>query len=144
MILEQVTEADSLPFRHDSGKIELNLVRIAVLRESQALRKAHDMGIDTDGRLGKRVAEYDVGGFSSDAGKTDQIIQMVRDFSAETLDDFLAAIANCARFVAVEVDPADLLFEVLLGRSRVILRGAVFFKELDSDLIDEIVPSLRR
>jgi hypothetical protein len=135
---------DALPSRHDGDKIELDLVRIAVLRQSQALRKAHDMGIDTDGLLGKGVAEYDVGGFSADAGKTDQIIQTVRHFSAETLDDLHATIANRARFVAVKVDPADLLFELLLGRSRVIHRGAVFLKEFDRDLIDEIVPGLRR
>ena len=59
-------------------------------------------------RLAEGVAEYDVGGFSADTGKSQEIIELVRHLAAEALH-FAAAILNRFGFVAVEVYFANLL-----------------------------------
>ena len=134
----------SLPFRNQRHEIELDLVRVRVLRESESLREAHHMGVDADGLLPESVAEDDIGCLSSHAGKREQILQLVRDFAFEALDDFAAAVVNRLGFVAVEIDFVDFTCQ---GRHRglgIVSRRSVFLKKIDGYAVDEIVPRLRR
>ena len=48
MVLEEMAEPYTLLFWHKRYEIEFDLVRIGVLRESQSLREAHDVGVHAD------------------------------------------------------------------------------------------------
>ena len=41
----------ALLFRHERREIEFDLVGVGILRESESLREAHDVGVDADGLL---------------------------------------------------------------------------------------------
>ena len=84
----------TLLFRHKRCEIEFDLVWIGVLRESESLREAHDVGVDADGLLPESVAEQDIGCLSSYAGKSKKVVQLVGHFAIEALDDFPAAVMN--------------------------------------------------
>src|SRR5262245_35423242 len=99
-------------FRDQRREIEFDFVWIGVFCESKALREAHHVGVDADGLLPESVAEYDIGRFSSHAGKAKKVVQSVRDFAIETLNDLAAAIVNRLGFVAIEVNFVDLAFEL--------------------------------
>ena len=102
------------------------------------------MGIDADGLLTEGVAQDNVSGFSPDAGEAQEIFEPVGHLAAEALDDFSAALLDGAGFDAVEVDLADLFLELLQRYSRKVSRRFIFFKQLDGDLVYEIVPRLGR
>ena len=102
------------------------------------------MGVDADGLLPESVAEDDIGCLSSHAGKRQQIVQLVRDFAFEALDDFAAAVVNRLGFVAVEIDFVDFTFQrrhLCLG---IVCRGSVFLEKIDGHPVNEIVPGLGR
>src|SRR5262249_24706319 len=125
-------------------EIELDFVRVRVFCESKSLRQAHHMGVDADGLLPESVAENDIGCLSSNAGKRQQIVQLVGDFALEALDDFAAAVMNRLGFVAVEIDFVSFSFEVRRGGLGIVSRRSVFLKKIDGYAVDEIVPRLRR
>ena len=102
------------------------------------------MGVDADGLLPESVAENDVGCFSTDTGKRQQIVQLIGDFAFEALDDFAAAVMNRLGFIAVEIDFVDFTFQgghLCLG---IVSRRLVFLEKIDGHPIDEIVPRLCR
>jgi len=82
-----MAKAHSLLFRHERCEIEFDLVWIGVLRESESLRQAHDVGVDADGLLPESVAKQDIGCFSSYAGKRKKFVQLVGHFAIEPLND---------------------------------------------------------
>ena len=134
----------SLPFGNQWREIELDLVRVRVLRESESLREAHHMGVHADGLPPESVAEHDIGCLSSHAGESEQIVQLVRNFAFEALDDFAAAVVNRLGFVAVEIDFVDFTFQgrhLCLG---IVCRGSVFLEKIDGHAVNEIVPGLCR
>ena len=73
MVLHQVAKAHPLFFRDNGHQVGFDLVRIVFGREAQALRQAHDMGVDADGVAAETVAEDDVGGLAADAGQADEV-----------------------------------------------------------------------
>ena len=73
MILQKVTKAYPLLFRHQRYEIEFDLVRIGVLCESQSLRETHHVGVDADGLLTEAIAEHDVGCFAPHAGEAKKV-----------------------------------------------------------------------
>jgi hypothetical protein len=110
VVLQQVAEAYALLFGNERRKIEFDLVGIGIFCETEPLRQSHDVGVDTDGRLTKGVAKHDIGCFSAHAREGQQIVEILRDISAETLNDFLAAVVNGSGLVAIEVDLAEVFF----------------------------------
>ena len=132
----------ALLFWHERYEIEFDLVWIGVLRESESLREAHDVGVDADGLLPESVAKQDIGCFSSYAGKSKKVVQLVGHFAIEALDDLAAAVVNRASFIPVEIDFADLLFQFRQRLAGVVFRGSVFLEKIDSHSVDEIVPGL--
>lgn len=139
-----MTEANPLLFRNQHRQVEFDLVRIGLFRKSQALRKAHDVGIDADSLLAKGVTKNNVGGFPADARETQEIVQVIGHLSTKTLNQLIAAVVDRARFVAVKVDPTKFFLQLLNGRSSVVFGGSIFLKEIDGDLIHKVVPRLRR
>ena len=103
-----MAKAYALLFRHERCEIEFDLVWIGVLRESESLRQAHDVGVDADGLLPESVAKQDIGCLSSYAGKSKKVVQLVGHFAIEALDDLAAAVVNRFCFIAVEIDFVDL------------------------------------
>ena len=59
-----MAKTDALLFRHERREIEFDLVGVGVLCESESLREAHDVGVDSDCLLAESVAKHDVGCFS--------------------------------------------------------------------------------
>src|ERR1700756_2967132 len=100
------------------------------------------MCIDADGLLAKGVAQNNIGGFSADARKAKEIFQPLGYSAIKALDDFGAAVVNGARLVAVEVDLAQLFLQLLQRYSRIVFGRSIFFKQIDGDLVYQIVPRL--
>jgi len=132
----------ALFFWHEQHEIKFDLVWIGVIRESESLREAHDVGVDADGLLPESVAENDVGCFSSHAGEGKKVVQFVGDFALEALDDFAAAVVNRASLIPVKIDLADLLFQFRHRRAGIVFRRSVFFEKVGRHSVDEIVPGL--
>ena len=89
-----MAKAHALLFRYERCEIEFDLVWIGVLRESESLREAHDVGVDADGLLPESVAEQNIGCLSSYAGKSEKLVQLFGHFAIEALDDLPAAVVN--------------------------------------------------
>lgn len=102
----------ALPFLHERYEIEFDLVGVGVLRESQSLRKAHNMGVDADGLLPESVAEDDVGSLSSHTGEGKKVVEFGGDFALKALDDFAATVVNRFCFIAVEIDFVNLALQL--------------------------------
>ena len=134
----------ALLFRHERCEIEFDLVWIGVLRECESLREAHDVGVDADGLLPESVAKQDIGCFSSYAGKSKKVVQLVGHFAIEALDDLAAAVMNRASFIPIEIDFADLLFQLRHRLAGIVFRRSVFLEKNSSYSVDEIVPGLCR
>lgn len=132
----------ALLFRDERCEIEFDLVWIGVLRESESLREAHDMGVDADGLLPKSVAKQDIGCFSSYSGKSKKVVQLVGHFAIEALDDLTAAVMNRASFGPIKIDLADLLFQFSQRRAGIVFRRSVFLEKIGSHSVDELVPGL--
>jgi Rho termination factor, N-terminal domain len=139
-----MTEAYPLLFRYEGCEIEFNFVGVGVLRQSESLREAHDMGVNTDGLLPEGVAEDDVRGFSADAGKSQEVVDPVRHLAAEALHQFLTAILNRFGFVAVEIYLANLLLKSRQGRLSVVVGFAISLEKSDGDLPNQVIPGLGR
>ena len=92
------------------------------------------MGVDADGLLPESVAKQDIGCFSSYAGKSQKVVQLVGHFAIEALDDLAAAVVNRASFIPVEIDLADLLFQFGQRLAGVVFRGPVFLEKIDQSL----------
>ncbi len=132
----------ALLIRHERGEIEFDLVWVGVLRESESLREAHDVGVDADGLLPESVAEQDIGCFSSYARKSKKFVQLVGHFAIEPLNDLTAAVVNRASFIPVEIDFADLLFQFRQRLAGIVFRRPVFLEKIGSHSVDEFVPRL--
>ena len=133
----------ALLFRHERCEIEFDLVWVGVLRESESLREAHDVGVDADGLLPESVAKQDIGCLSSYAGEGKKVVQLVGHFAIEALDDLAAAVMNRLCFIAVEIDLADLFFQFRQRLVGIVFCRSVFLEKIDSHPVDEIVPGLR-
>ena len=70
------------------------------------------MGVDADGLLAETIAEDDIGCLTADAGEADEVCEIVGNFTAEALDQLHATVVNRFGFVAVEIDFADLRFQI--------------------------------
>ena len=132
----------ALLFLHERCEIEFDLVWIGVLRESESLREAHDVGVDADGLLPESVAKQNIGCLSSYAGKSKKVVQLFGHFATEALDDLAAAIVNRFCFVAIEVDFVDLALQLRQRLAGVVFRGPVFLEKIGSYPVDEFVPGL--
>ena len=134
----------ALLFRHERCEIEFDLVWIGVLRESQSLREAHDVGVDADGLLPESVAKQDIGCFSSYAGEGKKVVQLFGHSAIKALDDLAAAVVNRASFIPVEIDFADLFFQFRQRLAGIVFRRPVFLEKIGSHSVNEFVPGLGR
>ena len=64
----------------------------------------HDVGVDADRLLAEGVAENDIRRLAPHAWQGNKIIEIVRDFAAEALDQFFTAVVNRFGFVTIKVD----------------------------------------
>ena len=100
------------------------------------------MGIDADGLSAEGVAKKDVGGFSSDAGKGQEIVQLSRHLALKAADEFRAAVLDSPALDTIEVNPADIRAELLRRSGGIVFGMPILGKECGRNLIDEIVSGL--
>jgi len=143
VVLEQMAEADPFVLRHQWHEVGFDLVGVGVARKSQPLGEAHNVGIDADRLLAEGVTEDNVGGFSSDTGKGQEIVQLSRHLALKAADEFRAAILDPPALDTIEVNPADIRAELLQRCGGVVFGTPILGKECGRNLIDEIVSRLR-
>jgi hypothetical protein len=144
VVLEEVAKTDALRFRDERREVEFDLVWVCVLRESESLRKAHDVSVHPNCLLPEDITEQDVSGFSADAGESKKVVEFAGNFTVEALDDFVAAVVNRPRLISIEIYLADLFFQLRERRTSIVIRCPVFFEKIDCHSIDQIIPGLRR
>jgi hypothetical protein len=90
---------------------ELDLDRIRVAGQLQALRHARHVRVDGNRRLFEPGPEHDVGGFPSDSWERDEIVHAIRHLAAEALDQRLTQPDQRFRLVLEETGRSDLILE---------------------------------
>ena len=143
VVLQQMAKPYAYLSRYQRREIEFDLVRVAILCESESLREAHHVGVDADGLSPESVAKQDIGCLSSYAGKSKKVVELVGDFAIEAFDDFAAAVVNRLCFIAIKVDFVDLALQLRQRLASVVCRGPVFLEKFDRHSVHEIVPGLR-
>ena len=103
------------------------------------------MSIDhkTDGNA-EAVAENDIRGFSTDAGKRQEFRHRLRDFAVESFENFTAAPLNTFCLVAIKSGAFDRRFNVRDRCFRKRPNGRKSPEQMWCDLIDPNIGTLRR
>jgi hypothetical protein len=118
--------------------------RVFLSGQAKAPTQAGDVGVDDDTGLDSvGVAEDDVGGFASDAGKIRQGFQIFRDFAIVLLRDGLCGGDEILGFVAEKAGGADEILNVLLLGCGESLGVGVFAEEGGSHQVDADIGALR-
>jgi hypothetical protein len=140
---QPVTEQGPEVAREDGHELALNLFRLTLAGELQALGKAGDMGIDDDAVIElKGVAEHDIGRLAADAVELDESLHGLGDLAMVQVEEGLATPLNVAGFGAEESDAADILFERCERSLGVISGGPIFLEESGGDEVDLFVGGL--
>ena len=105
-----------------SRKIRAQLVfdfdRIVVVGQSESPRESADVGVDWQTWQIEHDAAYDISRLSSDTGKRDQIVEIVRNRTAEPLDHSSSHPDEIACFALIEARRANDLLHIGLVRLR--------------------------
>lgn len=102
------------------------------------------MGIDNDADVDVvGVSEEDVGGFTSDAGESEQLVHGARDLPVVFLDDGEGSTANGSGFVSIEAAGLDDFLDVALSALGECFGGGIFFKECWRGHVDAFISALR-
>jgi len=102
------------------------------------------MRIDDDTDIDvERVAEDDVGSFTSDPGKGGKLVHCLWNFAAVFFDQNAAGGLDVFGFGSVESDAFDVLFE--FGKRSVgeVLGGLVFLEKIFGNDVDLFIGALR-
>src|SRR3954451_9269034 len=88
------------------------------------------------------VAQQDIGGFTSYPGERYQIFEVVRDLAAKSLHQCCAAVVNRFCLVAIEIDLANLFFQLEQRRFGVVRGSAMKLEKLGGDFYHQIISCL--
>jgi hypothetical protein len=108
--LEKVAETDHYLVGDQRIQVKLNLVRIVLDCESQALSEAGYMGIHADSRLVKGVAPQDIGSLSPHAWQGHKILESLWNLATEPVAEHLTTRPDGLGLVPVKPGRADLRF----------------------------------
>src|SRR5664280_3914811 len=106
-----MTELRPFLLWNNLDQTNFDLVRYVLVRQSKSLRQSPCMRIDNNGGLPKCVGQNGVCRLATDAGKTEQIVNVLRDFPAKLVHEHCASFLNRARLLAEEADAADLFLQ---------------------------------
>jgi hypothetical protein len=141
---QEVRPERPVALRHDLYQVLLDLHRIGVIRQAQALREPRDVGVHDDADvLVEGVAQDDVRGLPPHSRQAGQLLHRLRDFPAVFLQKAVGHASQALGFVAVEACGLDGFLQFLLRRGRVSLGGFVFLEETFRDNVDAVVRALR-
>src|SRR4051812_12002190 len=144
MLDQQMREQRPLLAWKQGHQVLLDLDRIGVARERQALAHACDVRIDDDSLVAlERVAEDDIRRLASHAGKLDELLHLGWYDAAVMLGDRGRHADETLRFVAKESGALDHLLELLGLRRRKSFGRCITTKERGGDHVHALVGALR-
>jgi hypothetical protein len=108
--LEKVAETDLYLVGDQRIQVKLNLVRIGLGCEFQALSDAGHMGIYTDGGLAKGVAPQDVGSLSPHTWQGHEILDSLWNLATEPVAERLTTRPDGLGLVPVKPGRVNLCF----------------------------------
>ena len=97
---------------HQGHQVELNLYRVLLAREPQALGDPADVGVHHDARDAEGVAQDDVGRLAADPRQFYQVIQGSRHLAAELRHQGLADGLEALGLLMVKAGGVDGLLQV--------------------------------
>lgn len=113
--------------------------------ESEALGEAAHVRVHCDAvHDAVRIAEYDIGGFASNAAERQDFMHGVRNFAVEFFFDEFGGGEDGTRFGAIKSGGIDVALKFFLVRTDIILQRTVFFEKTRGHLVYFFVGALRR
>lgn len=143
MKYQAVREIAPIFFGKERFQVELDLSRVVVICEAQAMGKSFEVRIDDDARLSIRGGHQQVRCFPADAGKRDERLEVVWRIAFIIFYQFGAQGANVLCFIVEKPRGSDFIFQDILRNFRPIFRCPKFFKQRGGDEIDPLVGALR-
>ena len=142
--LEQVAETDFHLIGDQRIQIKLNLIRVRLSGESEALGKTGYMGIHTDSGLAKDITQQDIGGFSAHSREGDEVRKLLRNPVAEPIDEGPTTPLDRPGLVPVKPGRTDLCLQCTGGRASPVTSIPVLLEERCGNLVDSLVRALGR
>ncbi len=117
---EQVRQQRPILLREEGHQHLLNLYRVGLTGKAQPNAEPADMSVDNDAFIdAESVAEYDIGGLSSDSWKFDERVHRLRYLSLMAFHDRGGHPEKALRLVAEKTGALDQLLENLrISRSQ--------------------------
>lgn len=134
--------AAALVFGDDIHQVEFQFNRVGVGGQPQPPRQPYHVRIADDALDAEAIAQNNIGGFASNAGKREQFIHCLRDNPAEAVDKQLAGFLDAGRLVAIKARRADILFEFFARQGNPVFGFAVLLKQRFGDDIDPGIGAL--
>ena len=107
-----VTKIVAFLWRKQLSQRKLHLIRVFRFDKTEQIRNADKVGVGNNGRLAVNIAAYEVCRFSADSGQGGQVLDIVRNPSAEIGKDFLRHSDNVLRLGAIEAAGAHKLLHI--------------------------------
>lgn len=143
MLLEQVAESDLLRQWDDGSEVGFDAIGLLVGAQAEPLRQSPHVCIHADAGDTECITAQDVRSFAADAGQGEEGVEVVRHAAIEVCDQFGAAGANGASFLAKEAGGAYPRLEFFLRDGGEVARGRKTAEEGWGDFVDLGVGALR-
>jgi hypothetical protein len=139
----RVRDVDPRAARQQVHQVALDLDRIVLRGEREALRDASDVRVDEDAfGLRRDVCDHDVRRLPRHAGERRELVDRERDLAAEVLDDLSGRADDRLRLLPEEPGGINDLLDVGRVRGGERLGIGVGAEELRRDLVDRFVGAL--
>src|SRR5690242_6554970 len=133
---QQVRKAPPVLARHEPDQVALDLDRVLLSRQAQALGEPADVRVDDDPLRAAELGGDDVRSFPRHPGKPHELVEPARHLSVELLEQHLHRSAQRLRLLAVEAGREDVALELLRRDGEVVLGPAVLDEQLLCDSVD--------
>jgi len=142
---QRVSKLDPIVVGEQSAQILLDLLGIVVLSQAEPARETMDMCINHKSRADpKACSEHNIGRFSRDARKRQELLHRARHLAAKSLDEQRARAADILGFRVEEAGGSDDLFELSRAGANHRLGRRHRGEQLRRDLIHALIGALRR
>jgi len=140
---EKVREASPVRARDDSLQVALDLHRVFLAGQTQALGESANVRIDDDPLRMSELGRDDIRGLSGDTRESEEILETARNLAVELLEQHTHRAANRFRLLPEEAGRIDASLELLLRYGEVVLRLPVLLEQRTGDAIDVRIRRLR-
>src|SRR6266508_2534115 len=140
---QQVRKAAPVLARDEANEVPLDLHRIFVAREAEALRETANVSVDNDPLSLAELGGDDVGGLACDTWEVDQLLEPPRHLAVELLQQHLHRPAQRLRLLTEEAGREDVALELFGRNSQVVLRAPVLLEQPLGDAVHVDVRRLR-